>query len=90
MDNFQAGKNEAVIGDDCPEITEEQCKIMSLVLAHEGVRGNSRVSLYYQGREEERVTSLRNLMETMSLNLKQAMSALKIPLSEYEKYVSVV
>ena len=69
--------------------TDEQLKIMSLILSHKGVRRNSRVSLYYQGMEEARVSSLRNLMDTMNLTLPQAMEALKIPPEEYEKYTEI-
>ena len=76
--------------EDCPEMTEAQCKIMSLVLSHKGVRGNSRASFYYQGMEEERVNALQSLMETMGMTLRQAMEALKIPVSEYDKYEAVL
>ncbi len=76
--------------EDCPEMTEEQGKIMSLVLSHKGVRGNSRISFYYQGMEEERVRALRSLIDTMGLTLRQAMKALKISFSEYDKYKIVV
>ncbi len=79
-----------VLDEDCPEVSDEQMKIMSLVLSRPGVRGNSRASFYYQGREEERVSALRNLMNSMSMTLRQAMDALKIPLSDYEKYADVV
>ena len=76
--------------DDCPELTEEQLTVMSLMLTHKGVRGNSRVSLYYQGKEEERLHSLRNIMDTLNLSPQQAMDALKIPPAEHEKYAAVL
>ena len=78
-----------LVDEDCPELTDEQLKIMSLVLSHKGVRGNARVSFYYQGMEEARVSSLRNLMDTMKLTLPQAMKALKIPPAEYAKYTAI-
>ena len=76
--------------NDGPELTDEQLKIMNLVLSHKGTRGGSRKALYIQGREEERVSALRNLMDSMRLTLPQTMDALKIPSSEYEKYASVI
>ena len=60
---------DAVIDDDCPEMTDEQLKIMRLVLSHRGVRGNSNVSLYYQGMEDERVHSLKSVMSNMNMTL---------------------
>ena len=40
-----------------------------------------------EGREEERLASIRNLMETVHWTAQQAMDALKIPPAEQEKYV---
>ena len=48
--------SKALPDNDGPELTDEQLKIMNLVLSHKG----------------------------------QAMDALKIPSSEYEKYASVI
>ena len=76
--------------EDCPEISDEQVKIMSLVLSRPGVRGNSRASFYYQGMEEARVSAIRSLMDSMSMTLRQAMDALKIPSNEYDKYAAVI
>ena len=42
-----------------------------------------------QGHEEERLNSIRSLMETLILTLDQAMQALKIPGSEREKYLQM-
>ncbi len=42
-----------------------------------------------QGHEEERLNSIRSLMETLNLTLDQAMQALKIPGSEREKYLQM-
>lgn len=67
----------------------EQFKIMRLVMSH-GVRGNSKVALYYQGMEETRVNSLRSIMSNMDMTLNQAMKALDIPTDEYKKYASVI
>lgn len=78
------------IDDDCPEISDEQLQIMRLVLSHKGVRGNSRVSLYYQGMEETRVNSLKSVMNNMNMTLPQAMEVLNIPSEEYKKYAAVI
>ncbi|MBQ7515226.1 MAG: hypothetical protein IJS96_02990 [Schwartzia sp.] len=75
--------------DDCPALTDEQLKILSLVLSHPGTRGGSRRATYFQGMETERVNSLRNLMSSMRLTLRQAMDALNIPEAEYDKYAAV-
>ncbi|MBR2216292.1 MAG: hypothetical protein IJ849_11150 [Selenomonadaceae bacterium] len=82
--------SEITLDSDCPELTDEQLKILSLVLSHSGVRGNARLSFYYQGREEERVNSLRNLMQTMNWTLPQALEALSIPMQERQKYAQVI
>ena len=87
---MNADNSKTLLDDDSPELTDEQLKIMSLVLSHKGTRGGSRKALYIQGREEERVCALRNLMESMSFTLQQAMDALKIPSSEYKKYAAVI
>ncbi len=87
---MNADISKTLLDDDSPELTDEQLKIMSLVLSHKGTRGGSRKALYIQGREEERVSALRNLMESMSFTLQQAMDALKIPSSEYKKYAAVI
>lgn len=39
------------------------------------------------GRLEERICSIKSLMETLSLSAEQAMAALKIPAEEYSKYI---
>lgn len=75
---------------DLIENQPDKDQIMSLVHSHKGVRSNTPASFYYQGKEEERLSALRNLMDTMSISLRQAMEALKIPPSEYEKYAAVM
>ena len=42
------------------------------------------------GRREERVAAIHNLMETLKLSAKQAMDALKIPVSEQSRYMSML
>ena len=42
------------------------------------------------GVEETKINSIRNLMETMKWTAKQAMDALKIPVSEQDKYAAQV
>ena len=87
---MNAEHSEILLDNDSPELTDEQLKIMSLVLSHKGTRGGSRKALYIRGREEERVNALRNLMDSMSMSLQQAMTALKIPSSEYKKYAAII
>ena len=43
-----------------------------------------------KGREEEKLNSIRNVMETLGFTLEQAMQALKIPKSEQEKYAQML
>lgn len=78
------------VDDDCPNMTDEQLKVMSLVLSHKGTRGGSRKAFFYQGLEQERLNSIRNLMDSMNLSLRQALEALKIPPSEHKKYQAVL
>lgn len=41
-------------------------------------------------RKEEKVSSIRNLMETLNLTLEQAMAALKIPEEQYKVYTEIL
>ena len=41
-----------------------------------------------EGQEEERVNSIRKMMQKLNLTAKQAMDVLDIPVKEQEKYVS--
>ncbi len=43
-----------------------------------------------EGRDEERVSSLRNLMENLNLSLDKAMDLLRLPLSERAKYAALL
>lgn len=43
-----------------------------------------------EGRYEERISALRNLMDSLNLSLEKAMEALKIPLSERAKYAALL
>ena len=43
-----------------------------------------------KGRAEAQVSAIKNLMETMNLTAEQAMKALKIPASDYAKYMVMV
>ena len=45
---------------------------------------------YDEGKESERVISIRNLMKNMKLSAKQAMDVLEIPASEQEKYSALI
>ena len=42
------------------------------------------------GEEKERVSSLRNLMETLRLTAEQAMAALRIPQQDYPHYLAAL
>lgn len=59
-----------------PEGVREMCKAM------EDMRDRARE----EGKVEERLTSIRNLMETMKWSAEQAMDALLIPVSEHALY----
>ena len=41
-----------------------------------------------EGKDEERVNSIRKMMQKLNLTAKQAMDVLDIPVKEQEKYVS--
>ena len=43
---------------------------------------------YAEGQDSERLNSIRNLMESLHLTAQQAMDALKIPVSEQQKYIA--
>lgn len=43
-----------------------------------------------QGTEKERLSSIRNIMETMQLTAEQAMDALKIPVEDRERYLELL
>ncbi len=76
--------------DDAPELTDDELKIMRLVYSHEGVRGRRTKAVYLQGMEEERVRTIKSIMQTMSLTPDQAMTALKIPENEHAKYQAAI
>ena len=42
------------------------------------------------GRKEKEMEDIRNLMDTLKLSAKQAMDALKIPLAEQSKYMTML
>lgn len=43
-----------------------------------------------QGTEKERLSSIRNIVETMQLTAEQAMDALKIPVEDRERYLELL
>ena len=43
-----------------------------------------------QGREEEKLNSIRSLMKKLNLTLEQAMDVLDVPKSEQEKYAHML
>ena len=65
-----------------PEGVEFMCK------AFEETRNEGIAKGLAQGREEERVNSIKNLMDSMNLSAGQAMDALKVPLEEQPKYLA--
>jgi len=78
--------------DDAPELTDYQLKIMDLVYSHEGVRGidNSDKRIYLQGMEEERVRTIKSIMQSLNMSPVEAMTALKIPTNEHAKYQAAI
>ena len=63
---------------------EEMCK------AIEEIREFGREEGLIQGKEEGLIISIRNVMESLKTTVEQAMSILKIPEAEREKYASMV
>ena len=61
-----------------PEGVEIMCQAFEEV-RNEGIK---------QGEEKERLVSIQSLMETMKWTAQQAMEALKIPLTDQEKYIA--
>ncbi|MBQ4512490.1 MAG: hypothetical protein II969_05820 [Anaerolineaceae bacterium] len=43
-----------------------------------------------EGREEERISSIRNLMESLALTAKQAMDILKFTPAEQQRYLKML
>ena len=43
-----------------------------------------------EGQEQERISSIRNLMETVGWTAQQAMEALKIPAAEQGRYAALI
>ena len=43
-----------------------------------------------KGKTETRIEAIKNLMETMSFSAEQAMKALKIPSSDFAKYMTML
>ena len=65
---------------------------LSKGVENRGIRKGIRIGMdqgITKGHEEERLNSIRSLMETLNLTLDQAMQALKIPGSEREKYLQM-
>ena len=50
----------------------------------------TRIETRVETRKETVLTSIRNLMETMSLTVTEAMNALKIPEDERQKYIEAL
>jgi len=76
--------------DDAPELTDDELKIMRLVYSHEGVRGRRIKSVYLQGMEEERVRTIKSIMQSLNMSPIEAMTALKIPAKEHAKYQAAI
>ena len=51
---------------------------------------DARLEGHESGVAEERLASIRNLMETMALSAEKAMEALKVPKEEREKYLELL
>ncbi len=68
------------------EFDEEE--VQKALLKYE--REDGRKEGLEEGRKESDLRSIRNLMETMSLTVQQAMDALKIPTDEQKKYLTLI
>ena len=79
------------INDNIEKEMDHMCNL-SKGVENRGIRKGIRIGMdqgITKGHEEERLNSIRSLMETLNLTLDQAMQALKIPGSEREKYLQM-
>ena len=83
------------MNDNIEKEMDHMCNL-SKGVENRGIRKGIRIGMdqgitkgIAQGHEEERLNSIRSLMETLNLTLDQAMQALKIPGSEREKYLQM-
>ena len=74
--NFELLKDATRYYKETQEGVEYMCK------AFEEVRNESK--------QEEKISNLKAMMETLSLNAQQAMDALKIPTEERDKYAAML
>lgn len=77
---------------DMPEIWEhrdeyqESMEEYDMCKAIRGLMADSKAEGRQEGQQQECVTNIRNLMETLQLSVEQAMNALLIPEEERDKY----
>ena len=83
------------MNDNIEKEMDHMCNL-SKGVENRGIRKGIRIGMdqgitqgIAQGHEEERLNSIRSLMETLNLTIDQAMQALKISGSEREKYLQM-
>ena len=59
-------------------------------LKYQDAKEEGRAEGRAEGREENLLSNLRNLMETLGLSLEQAMSALKVPEGDQQRYIELL
>ena len=82
--NYELLKDATRYYKETQEGVEYMCK------AFEEVRDESRAEGRAEGMQEEKISNLKAMMETLSLNAQQAMDALKIPNEERDKYAAML
>lgn len=61
---------------------------MTLLMRDDKMREEGRIAGWKQGRTESTIDSIRNIMDSLGLNVEEAMDALKIPEAERKYYNS--
>ena len=69
---------------------QERVSYMTYAMKIQEERDEARAEGEVRGKESERVSSIRNLMETLHFTAQQAMDALKIPVTEQAKYEALL
>ena len=91
-------RDKDVLAEYLTERETEVCDIMIALFEQEEVMKAYRDEIETEaeargearGAEKEKVSIIQNLMETMKFTIEQAMEAMKIPTSDYEKYKSLI
>ena len=72
--------------DELKHTEKERVNYMTLQMKIDEEREEAKA----EGQEQERITSIRNLMETLHFTAQQAMDALKIPVAEQARYAALL